>query len=407
MISSTFPYPPTRGGTEVRTFNLLTYLSRHYQVTLVTQSETLIAAETQDKLREFLQDLVIFPMGANSPNNDNLISKISRLITSLIKGIPPNVMYRYHPPMQSWIDQQIEQGNFDMITCEHGVNEMYVRPEFRQQVGTVINIHSSVYGWVKNHLEMGVSNHLIRDKIYLQFLLKRYEKNYLKKFDQIVVTTREDGKQIQEFCPDKPITIIPNGVDLHLFPYRKIDPNNYNLVFFGAMDSSHNIDAAHFFTREIFPKLKQKYPATILTLIGARPAPDILALAQIPGVQIISNTPSIAPYLHQATICVIPLRVGYGIKTKTLEAMACGIPIVASDRGLEGLTVDGPNVPRTALRANQPEEYIEAISQLFADPSLREELSKNARSLIETEYTWEKQGSSYAALLSNCHHDAP
>ena len=38
-ISATFPYPPHRGGTQVRTFNLLKYLAQNHEVTLVTQKK--------------------------------------------------------------------------------------------------------------------------------------------------------------------------------------------------------------------------------------------------------------------------------------------------------------------------------------------------------------------------------
>ncbi|MGL4497793.1 MAG: glycosyl transferase family 1, partial [Planktothrix sp.] len=37
MLSSTFPYPPTRGGTQVRTFHLMKYLTQRHHVTLLTQ----------------------------------------------------------------------------------------------------------------------------------------------------------------------------------------------------------------------------------------------------------------------------------------------------------------------------------------------------------------------------------
>jgi glycosyltransferase involved in cell wall biosynthesis len=88
------------------------------------------------------------------------------------------------------------------------------------------------------------------------------------------------------------------------------------------------------------------------------------------------------------------MRTGFGIKNKTLEAMAAGIPVVASDRGLEGLAVDDAGILR-ALRANEPAEYVTAISQLFDNPQIRLELSRNGRQLIERYFTWDIAGKHY------------
>nr|WP_256386565.1 glycosyltransferase family 4 protein [Hydrocoleum sp. CS-953] len=152
-------------------------------------------------------------------------------------------------------------------------------------------------------------------------------------------------------------------------------------------------------TLEIFPKVQERYPDTTLALVGARPVPEVQELSTRPGVKVTGRVPSMAEYLHQATVCVIPMRTGFGIKNKTLEAMAAGTPVVASDRGLEGLAVDGAGTPLRALRANQVEEYVEAIGRLFEDGELRHKLSENGRSLIETEYTWEVQGQRYERVL--------
>jgi glycosyltransferase involved in cell wall biosynthesis len=111
--------------------------------------------------------------------------------------------------------------------------------------------------------------------------------------------------------------------------------------------------------------------------------------------------PSITACLQQSTVSVVPLRAGIGIKTKTLESMAVGVPVVGSDRGLEGMDIDGEGVPLRALRANEPQEYVKAISQLFEDSTLRQTLSQNARQMIEAKFNWESLGQQYAQVLSS------
>ena len=401
MLSSTFPYPPSRGGTEIRTFNLLKYLHQRHNITLVTQRHSGVTDTEIEELRQWVKELVIFPLPPEPKQGGikGLIGKAARFTESVVKATPPNVLYRYSPEIQTWVDDYVKAGKCDVITCEHSVNEIYVRPEFKNSVRTIVDVHSSVYGWIRDHLEMGASPNALRDRIYLTLLLKRYEKRYSAKFSSIVVTTEDDKQQFLKLRPNAKIPVIPNGVDLELFPYRSKDPGGHKLVFVGAMDASHNIDAARFFALEVLPQLQKNYPDATFSIVGARPTPEVLSLAEHTGVIVTGKVPSMAEYLHASTVSVVPLRAGYGIKNKTLEAMAAGTPVVASERGLEGLAVDGENVPLRALRANQVQEYVNAIAQLFENPQLREELSKNGRSLVETEYTWERAGQLYEQVI--------
>jgi len=400
MLSSTFPYPPSRGGTEIRTFNLLKYLQQRHQVTLVTQRHERVSDTEVEELKNLVSNLVVFPLPAE-PSPGSILGKVKRFTESVAKATPPNVLYRYSPEIQAWVDAYVQAGKCDAIACEHSVNEIYVRPEFKRSVQTVVNVHSSIYGWVSNHLVMGASQNPLRDRLYLALLLARYEKRYCSKFSQIVVTTEDDRQQLLKLRSDSSIKVIPNGVDLSLFPYRQTEAAGYGLIFVGDMSAEHNIEAARFFTLEVLPKLQQRYPDTTFTIAGAKPTPEVLNLGNYPGVIVTGRVPSIVEYLHQAKVCVVPLRTGLGIKNKTLEAMAAGVPVVGSDRGLEGLTVDGVATPLRALRANQAEEYIEAISKLFEDAGMRSQLSHNGRALVEQEYTWEQAGQLYEQVLMN------
>ncbi|XZO02839.1 MAG: glycosyltransferase family 4 protein [Microcoleus sp.] len=481
MLSSTFPYPPSRGGTQVRTFHLLKYLSRRHHVILGTLRSPDVTDAQIHELRQQVAELAVFPnpqippqppltqeglrlppltqeglrlppltqeglrlppftqeglrlppftqeglrlyqqlegkffppprsWGGTEGGFYAIVGKLGRFAGFLQSGTPPNVLSTYSPAMQNWVDELVTAGKCDAITCEHSVNEIYVRPQWRQKLLTVVNIHSSVWGTCKQILETGTSEHPLRDRLNLP-LLARYEKRYCAKFSRIVATTSTDKQLLlQLLSPRKmekridyfsmpTIEVIPNGVDLVEFPHRAIDPGGHTLIFAGAMNNLPNIDAARFLGLEILPILQQRYPDTTLTLVGTSPVPSVLALGKLPGIQVLGRVQKVAEYLHQATVCVVPMRIGLGIKNKTLEAMAAGTPIVASVRGLEGLAIGGESQPILALRANGVQEYVEAISTLFENPHLRHELSQNARSHIETQYTWDTIGRQYDRLL--------
>ena len=395
MVSATFPYPPTRGGTPIRTFNLLRHLKENgHRVALATLRTGDITDEEVTALEGWVDELAIFTRPPNPPSD--ALSKVNRLVTSLVTATPASVSGAHSAEMQSWIDQQITSGKYDAIACEHCVNESYVPANVAQHIPvSVVNIHSSVYGTCAHQLKGGVAERPWRDRINLN-LLKRYEQRYTQKFSHLVVTTEDDRAQIAELSGKDAIFVIPNGVDLDVFTPRTADPGGHSLVFVGVMDNLPNIDAATFLATEILPNVQRRYPDATLSLVGARPVPAVEALGEIAGVTVTGKVPEMVPYLHGATVCVVPMRTGYGIKNKTLEAMAAGVPVVASDRGLEGLAIS----ETTALRANTVEEYVAAIGKLFDSLDLRQQLAENGRALIEQEFTWKIAGDRYEKVLS-------
>ncbi len=399
MLSSTFPYPPTQGRTQLRTFHFMKYLGQRHQVTLVTQRGEDVTDEQVEALRKWVQELVVFPQLEPSQEEGGLLGKAKRLGTFIQQGTPPNVLSIYSPAIQKWVDEAVSTGLFEVITSEHSASEIYVRPQWQEQLGTVVNIHSSVYGSYKHALETQTSEKGgLQDQLNLP-LLRRYEQHYCAKFSAIVTMTQDDRRLLKLLNPESKITVIPNGVDLKLFPKRASNPGGQRLVFIGAMDNPANIDAVCFFGLEVFPEIRKRYPEATLELVGARPVPKVLELGELPGIKVAGQVSSMVEYLHWATVCVVPMRKGFGMKNKTLEAMAAGVPVVASDIGLSGLKVDGHEVPLRAMRANSVDEYVYAVGRLFENPKLREKLSENGRSLVETEYTWERLGERYEQLL--------
>lgn len=401
MISSLFPFPPTKGGIENRIFHLLRCLSDRHEVTLVTQQSPEAVEDHIEALREWVQELAIFPRQLDCPQRD-LITRAKRFGQFIQHGTPQRTRFHYSPQMQYWIEQAVATKHFDAITSEHSIDEIYVRPEWQQHLHTVINIHNSLSGTCQHYLETYADPQKgIKSQLNLP-ILRRYEQRYCSKFSTVVATTPEDRKQLKTLKIDKPITVVPNGVDLHQFPQRSNDPGGWRLVYYGELDNLTSIYALHFLCQSVFPELKRRYREVKLAIVGTNPTPKVKALAQQPGITVSGEQVTVTAALHKATVCVLPVLTGYGIKQPTLEAMAAGVPVVGSDRAFAGLPIDGM-APLAGMRANQLEEYIYAIGRLLQDPQLRNKISLNARALIKRDYTWRQAGARYEQALSVTH----
>ncbi len=398
VLSSLFPYPPIQGKAQMRTFSFLKYLNASYEMTLVTQEPEQVLEEDIDALQQQISNCIIFPTVSHQENAKGFREKAKQLGVFFQQGTPPRFLSHYSMAIQEWLDQAIESGNFDMLLCEGSVNEIYIRPQWQEKLPMILNIHRSVYGMYKHKIDSQSQDSGLREQLNLP-ILRRYEKQYCNKFAAVVVANQAEQQLLKNLDLEVPITLIPNGLNLEVFPKRTTKQTGQHITFIGAMDKPANIDAARFFSLEVFPKIRQRYPDATLDLVGSRPVPEVLELNEISGVNVTGKVPCVVEHLHNTTVCVIPIRKSVGTKMRTLEALATGTPLVASDYALEGLSVDGPGLPLVAMRANDVDEYVYAVGRLFQDEKLREKLSNNGRALVENEYTWEKMSQRYEKVL--------
>jgi glycosyltransferase involved in cell wall biosynthesis len=104
-----------------------------------------------------------------------------------------------------------------------------------------------------------------------------------------------------------------------------------------------------------------------LHLVGADAPESVLALADRPGVNFHGHVPDLEALLDRTRISLAPLRFGAGIKGKVNQALARGLPVVATSCAIEGMfLIDGEDV----LCADTAEQFADAIVRLYRDPAL-------------------------------------
>lgn len=196
------------------------------------------------------------------------------------------------------------------------------------------------------------------------------------KADLVIAITEADANCLKEAIPNIHLKIIPN---IHVIP-EKTSKNKIEkrLIFVGAYNHDPNVDGVIYFAREIWPLVKNKLPDIKWSIVGSNPTPEITRLAS-QDIEVTGYVESTHPFLEKSMISIAPLRYGAGMKGKIGEAMAFGIPVVSTSIGAEGMNLEhGKNI----LIADSPEDFSEAIFNLFSDQELCNRLANEGISYV-------------------------
>ena len=158
------------------------------------------------------------------------------------------------------------------------------------------------------------------------------------------------------------------------------------MAYVGHYPHYPNEDAALWLCRKVLPLVRRSRPGASVSLIGSRPTPAVRAL-EGPGIEVTGTVGDVRPFLDRARVFVAPVRLGYGIKGKVLEAFSRGIPVVASSIVARG--IPECRAGEHMLVADRPGNFANSVLRLLGDAALREKLCRNARSLVERHYNWD------------------
>jgi glycosyltransferase involved in cell wall biosynthesis len=228
--------------------------------------------------------------------------------------------------------------------------------------------------------------------------VRRFESVEYARFRRIVVVSDPDRAALATLCPTATISVIPNGVDADHFRPNGRRAAEPRLVFTGVMSYAPNVAAAEFLSREVFPRVRAAVPDATLALVGRSPSPRVAALAEIPGVDVTGEVPDIRPWLTSSRVYVCPMVSGTGIKNKLLEAMAGGLPCVATPLSLQGLGVrDGHEVAVADDAAGLARHAV----RLLADGEAAEQLGQAARAYVRRHHDWRTVARSYEGVYQS------
>jgi len=371
---------PLNSGGRLRSFHIIAELARRHQVTLLT------AHGAQDDPEG---------LAAQLPNCEQVLSVsyaapkrgtagfARALVRSWLSPLPVHIRKWRTPVIQQEVARCLAASSFDLCVVDFLITAADVPLD--GAVPTVLFAHN-VEHIIWKRLSQVESRPWRRALLELEWRkLRAYEAQACSKAALTVAVSEADRAVLAAHAPQARVRAIPTGVDLAYFSPNGWEQRPGSLVFTGAMDWFPNEGGIVHFVEEIFPRVRAAVPEASLTVVGRNPGARVRRLAAVPGVRVTGTVDDVRPYVAEASVYVVPLRVGGGTRLKIFEALAMGKAVVSTTVGVEGL----PLTPGTHyVQADDPAQFADAVVALLRDPARRRALGSAGRSLVEQRYAW-------------------
>ncbi len=378
-LAHRIPYPPNREEKIRSSQALRAFLERGYEVHLRAFADDLNDLNYQVDLARMCASVQIVPL--------RRVRASARSLLNLVSTRPLTTGYFASRKMRLLVKQAVSDHGFDAVFVSSSAMAQYAPRELVSR--TVVDLVE--IGSQKWRERVSRANPLMSHFYSLESKrLREYEYEIVSRFANTIVTSRHEAAlldRLDEFTRRARLRVITNGVDLDYFQPSSQPPDTISprLVFIGAMDNFANTEAVRYFAEEVFPIIRLRESRAKFSIIGKNPTAEVKKLTRYPGVTVTGYVPDVRPYLREASVCVVPLRIARVAQKQVLEAMATGKVVIASPEAVAGLrVVDGEQV----MIADTPEKFADAALEVIRDSSLRESLETRARYLVEIEHAW-------------------
>lgn len=408
FVMPRLPFPAT-SGRKTSLYHYCRILSEELGYKLIVAA--FLEKEDNPNLKpKFIDRMEILPKPAS-------ITKIKNILIDsvILKRKPMQVLLYWNPEAKKIIDMLVDEEKPDIIIGDMVRSTEYIRDynafriadlddrislRYQRQLDYDIT-GINPYGAFLNTLPKMIQKIMLWKplKIYVVKneinLLRRYELEISEQCDKTIFVAQQEADILNKELHKNKACAVPIGVDVDYFSLRYKNSEEGKIAFLGALGVAHNEFAVRYFIKEILPLILSEYPKAKFLVVGGGASEDLLKL-QSEYVIFTGRVEDVRDYLEECSVFVCPMTFGSGIKTKNLEAMAMGLPVVTTSIGAENINARNE---RDWIVADSSEKFAKAILEILVNENKRLSLSKNGSIFVREHFTWKVAKEKFAEIF--------
>jgi glycosyltransferase involved in cell wall biosynthesis len=382
-------WPSTTGG-RVRSLQIVSALSRHHRVTLIT---THGAGDDPEGLARQLPDchqVVSIPYDVPKRGSSSFPMALAQ---SWLSSSPVDLWKWQVAGVRDQVEQIIDRETIDICVSDFLFAAANV--PLGGNVPVVLFEHNVEY-LIWKRLSALERNPVKKVLFEIEWRkLYRKEAELCGRAALTIAVSEEDRARLAEMAPGAKTGAIPTGVDTQYFSPAGRPEIPGRLVFSGSMDWHPNEDAVVYFGEQILPKIRSHVPGASFAIVGRNPTQKLRDAAGRLGMIVTGTVDDVRPYLDEASVYVVPLRAGSGTRMKIFEALGMAKPVVSTTVGAEGLALTHE---QEFVAADDPQDFANAVVHLLQNEARRSALGQAGRALVVERYSWNQVAREFEAL---------
>lgn len=257
------------------------------------------------------------------------------------------------------------------------------------------NISGQYAGRLPGIINKLIGNQTVRSAVLTmeRDLIAKAEIHYSKIYDRVIFVSAVETSYLNKKLPRKAITI---PVGINAVPERELigKAEKDLLSYVGNLKVAANVDTLHWIISDILPKIHHDVKFMV---IGKCPDDIREKYKHNDHIIFTGRVENLVEYIRKSQIFLSPILYGTGIKTKILEAMSMGVPVVTNDVGAEGIEAeDGQDF----WVRNDSVAIAGQVDYLLDHYDAALSVAEAGRKLVEKKYEWNNIYKEFGKILT-------